>query len=105
MSSMTSISKQDELLDLRNFNTSCHMINGNQIPREELIASGILFLNEFQVNITVDNNMRIMNGTDIVNFKNSMIVVNEKIYKNFEAPPAAIAQPKTIEKEELDSYR
>ena len=109
--SMISVCKQDELLDLRNdfcihnlvksLNSSCHMINSHHVPREELIAPGMLFLNDFQGNITVDDNARTLNGTYVVNFKNSTISVNGKTYKNYEAPPlkllSAIAQPTPTE--------
>lgn len=102
-----SICKQNELLDLSNdfciykliksLNSSCHFINCHHIPRDELIAPGILFLNNYQGNITIDDDMRVMNGTYIINFKNESIMVNGRAYKNFEAPPLrimpAIAQP------------
>lgn len=109
---MISICKQEELLDLRNdpcipnlvksLNSSCHMINSHHIPREELITPGMLFLNDFQGNLTIDGNERTMNGTYIVNFRNTTITVNGKTYKNFKAPPLkvmpAIAQPTPMEK-------
>ena len=61
----------------------------------------MLFLNEFRGNITVGDNVRTLNGTYVVNFKNSTIKVNGKTYRNFEAPPLklmpALAQPTPIE--------
>ena len=81
------------------------MINSHHVPKEELIAPGMLFLTEFRGNITVDDNVRTVNGTYVVNFKNSTINVNGKTYKNFEALPLkllpAIAQPTPTEKSRI----
>ena len=77
------------------------MVNSHHVPREELIAPGMLFLNEFRDNITTDNTVRTLNDTYIVNFKNSTITVNGRTYRNFQAPPlklmSTIAQPTSIE--------
>uniref|UniRef100_W8ARF0 Retrovirus-related Env polyprotein from transposon gypsy n=2 Tax=Ceratitis capitata TaxID=7213 RepID=W8ARF0_CERCA len=106
-----SICKQEELLDLSNDfciskliksqNSSCHMVNSHHIPRHELITPGIIFLNDYHGNIVMNDNIRIMNGTYIINFRNASITINERTYKNFESPVMkvmpAIAQPTPIE--------
>ncbi|CAD7000990.1 unnamed protein product [Ceratitis capitata] len=49
----------------------------------------------------MNDNIRIMNGTYIINFRNASITINERTYKNFESPVMkvmpAIAQPTPIE--------
>lgn len=98
---------RDNLIDLSNDTCisnllksrtpKCTKVNNQHIPSAEEITPGILFLNNFDGEIYIDNETTILNGTFLIHYSNSTIEVNGKRFNNAQKsgskPLPAILQP------------
>lgn len=88
---------------LRGKASACNVTNSHHIPTIDVITEGIILLNQFKGTISVNNEQRTMQGTYLITFQNSSIVINgttytsKQIMGNKILPP--ILQPKFIREE------
>lgn len=85
---------------LRSQQPSCNRITNLHIPSVEEISTGILFLNQYNGTIRIDNDTRNIIGTFVVNFSNITITIENKTFSTKEIstfkPLPAILQPESI---------
>lgn len=93
------ICKSDKLVNISNdtcippllngMNSSCPMAHGYHIPQIENISPGIILLNDFIGTINNDT----VNGTFLIKFHNATLRINDKYYRNLEAPLLEVSPP------------
>lgn len=85
---------------LRSQQPSCVKTTNLHIPSVEEISPGILFLNQYNGSITINNATRNITGTFVIHFSNITITVKGKNYLSQEIsglkPLPAILQPNSI---------
>lgn len=109
---LINICKQSQLVDIsntsciprliRSLNSSCTTTNAQHIPTIEEIQSGVLLLNQFNGNITINNLDHDLNGTYLLKFHNTSVKINNQYFRSFEASSLqimpAVMQPTPQEK-------
>lgn len=79
--------------------STCPLVNNQHIPSMEEISPDVLFLNQFNGPVRVDNETIWLNGTYIIKHVNTRIEVNNKLFETNEVtkhqPLPAILQPKS----------
>ncbi|XP_075150854.1 uncharacterized protein LOC142224962 [Haematobia irritans] len=70
-------------------NSSCTMSQGYHIPNVEIISPGVVLLNDF--NGTINNET--ISGTYLIKFHNVTVKINNKFYRNLEAPHMEVSPP------------
>ena len=107
-----SICSNNQIIDLRNetcisriiygLNSTCITTNGHHIPRVDQVKPGVLLLNNFNGSVEINSKTRNVTGTHLINFYNSTIKVNGKIYSNYESfplePMPPVLQPNPLTK-------
>lgn len=54
---------------MTNVEPNCMKINANHIPNQEEIEPGMILLNDFKGNVTMDNKSTLLQGTYIIIFQ------------------------------------
>lgn len=84
---------------LRSQLSTCVTINNQHIPSFEEISPGVLFLNQYNASVTINNDTLRLKGTYIIKHVNTTIQVNGKTFRVSEItkhqPLPAILQPKS----------
>lgn len=75
----------NHIIDLRNVTSTCITTNGRHIPRVDEVKSGMLLLNNINRSFEINSKTRNMTEMHLINFYNSTIKVNKKIYSNNES--------------------
>lgn len=93
------ICKINQLVDISNdncippllsgTNSYCPISHGYHIPQVETISPGVILLNDFHGKI----NNETVNGTYLIKFHNLTLKINDKLYRNLEAPRLEVSPP------------
>lgn len=102
-----SICLYKNLVDLRNStcipnllssqHPSCQLINNQHIPEIEEITPGLLFLNQYNGSITINDEIMTLEGTFLIRYQNTSIKISNRTYTSKEIstymPLPALLQP------------
>lgn len=93
------ICKSDQLVNISNdtcippllngMNSSCPISHSYHVPQIENISPGVILLNDFIGTI----NNETVNGTFLIKFHNVTLQINDKVYRNLEAPLLEVSPP------------
>ncbi|CAD7012877.1 unnamed protein product [Ceratitis capitata] len=110
------ICKLDQLINISNsscipriinsLNSSCTLTNGQHIQKIEELKPGTILLNGFEGIIDIDGIQKNLSGTQLINFHNSTLKINNQSYINYDLVPLpafpAVLQPAPIEKNRIE---
>ncbi|KAH8294577.1 hypothetical protein KR054_009954, partial [Drosophila jambulina] len=88
---------------LKSFPATCTYINNQHIRAIDEIAPGVILLNKFSGNVSINGTPTSLNGTFLIKFSNSSIQIDEQTFTNrdmvhYHPMPAILQTEMTINK-------